>query len=192
MSTDTELTLDVGQANELKLAFRRAGYTNAEIKRLCEGDLLSRLLPVIKGHAEVTMIRYIIDCDVRFIVPHPFGIKKHIKGGEVEWDPTKVQLYLSEDQRDGELIQGHKLHKKLTGKPVLNACVLDYLIAYPELIPDRWKGKRIFFWGTIYRNPVDRLLVRYIFWDGVKWSWAFHWLNNDWYLNDPAALLASD
>jgi hypothetical protein len=50
---DKELMLDVGQANELKLAFRRAGYTNAEIKKLCEGDLLAQLLPLVKGVAEV-------------------------------------------------------------------------------------------------------------------------------------------
>lgn len=46
---DNELMLDVGQANELKLAFRRAGFTNRDIKKLCEGRLLTDVLAVIHG-----------------------------------------------------------------------------------------------------------------------------------------------
>jgi len=33
----------------------------------------------------------------------------------------------------------------------MNANVLDYLLAHPELIPEDWKNKYVFFWGTIYR-----------------------------------------
>lgn len=36
-------TLDVGQANELKLAFRKHGWSNEEVKRLSEGDALARV-----------------------------------------------------------------------------------------------------------------------------------------------------
>lgn len=50
---DNELMLDVGQANELKLAFRRAGYTNADIKRLVEGNLAEQFLLVIRGLATI-------------------------------------------------------------------------------------------------------------------------------------------
>ena len=45
---DNELMLDVGQANELKLAARRAGATNADLKRLSEGDMFAQILPVIR------------------------------------------------------------------------------------------------------------------------------------------------
>ncbi|MEK7536857.1 MAG: hypothetical protein AAB584_00205 [Patescibacteria group bacterium] len=51
----SELTLEVGQANELKLAFRRHGYTAEEVKRLCEGNILAQTLLVIRGRAEVIM-----------------------------------------------------------------------------------------------------------------------------------------
>lgn len=54
--TDQELMLDVGQANELKLAFRRHGWTNEEIKRLCEGTVLGDVRRVIRGEAEIRPI----------------------------------------------------------------------------------------------------------------------------------------
>jgi len=46
---DTELMLDVGQANEIKLAARRAGATNQDLKRLSEGDMFTRILPVLRN-----------------------------------------------------------------------------------------------------------------------------------------------
>ena len=52
---DTELMLDVGQAQELKLAFRKHGWTNAEIKRLSEGDFLGQFLLVMRGQAKIVV-----------------------------------------------------------------------------------------------------------------------------------------
>lgn len=51
-----ELMLDVGQANEIKLAARRAGATNADLKRLSEGDMFAKILPVLRGHAKITSV----------------------------------------------------------------------------------------------------------------------------------------
>src|SRR3989344_3216045 len=51
---DTELLmLDVGQANEIKLAARRGGATNADLKRLSEGDMFAQILPVLRGFGTV-------------------------------------------------------------------------------------------------------------------------------------------
>lgn len=55
MKNNDELQLDVGQAVELKEAFRRGPWTNAKIKRLCEGNLLTRVCGVIDGLAEIVM-----------------------------------------------------------------------------------------------------------------------------------------
>lgn len=41
----SDLMLDVDQAGELKAAFRRGDWTNAEIKRLCEGNSRLALSP---------------------------------------------------------------------------------------------------------------------------------------------------
>ena len=65
----SDLMLDVGQANELKLAFRRANYTNDDIKRLCEGNVLADVRTVLLGRTEryicltVKMGEHVIDCN---------------------------------------------------------------------------------------------------------------------------------
>lgn len=51
----SELMLDVDQAGELKAAFRRGDWTNAQIKRLSEGDLLAWVLLVLEGRAEIVI-----------------------------------------------------------------------------------------------------------------------------------------
>lgn len=56
MSKKNDLMLDVSQAAELKMAFRRNGWNNAQIKTLSEGDILAKVLQVITGHAEIKLI----------------------------------------------------------------------------------------------------------------------------------------
>lgn len=132
----------------------------------------------------------VIDCDVAPFTPSGWKVEEHKKGGQCKWDAAQVALYLSKFQKNG-VIEGNKLRKELEGKPVLNACVLDYLLAHPHLIPEEWKGKAVFFWGTIYRYSVDDLCVRYLFWDGGRWHWSNGWLGSVWDGRSPAALRAS-
>jgi hypothetical protein len=49
----SDLILDVGLANELKLAFRRAGYQPEDIKKFSEGDWAAKILTVLRGQATV-------------------------------------------------------------------------------------------------------------------------------------------
>lgn len=188
---DTELMLDVGQANEIKLAARRAGATNTDLKKLSEGDMFAKVLPVIRGMADVVVVNHVIDCDADPFVPDGWKVIEHKKGGHLKWDPAKISLYLPEKQRDGKVIEGNKLRKELEKMPVINANVLDYLLANPHLIPEEWKGKYVFFWGTIYRFSDGDLCVRYLYWLGDGWYWIFLWLGFGWHSHDPAALLAS-
>ena len=189
----SDLMLDVGQANELKLAFRRAGFSNDDIKRLCEGKVLTDVRSVLRGHASVTIIEHVIDCDADPFVPDDWSVEEHRKGGAFKWD-TEAQrdaLYLSKQQQGGQYIEGNKLRKELAKKPVLNANVLDYLLANPHLIPEEWKGKAVFFWGTIYRHRGGNLFVRYLVWYCGRWIWDFRWLASVWNVNYPAAVPAS-
>ncbi|KKR48386.1 MAG: hypothetical protein UT86_C0006G0024 [Candidatus Magasanikbacteria bacterium GW2011_GWC2_40_17] len=189
---DSELMLDVGQASEFKMALRRAGWTNADVKRLCEGNALGQLLPFIRGQAEVVVKKHIIDTDADPLVPGGWKVEEHRKGGQFVWDPAKVSLHLSFNQQNGNVIQGHQLRRELVVcVPNLNANVLDYLLAHPELIPESWMGKAIFFWGTIYRSADGDLCVRYLIWKGKQWSWGDRWLGSGWNNNNPAAVSAS-
>jgi hypothetical protein len=128
--------------------------------------------------------KHIIDLDADPFVPDGFTIEEHTKGGQREWDPAKVSLYLSPNQQDGKSITGDRLRKELTGRPVFNTLLLDFLMANRQLIPDSWKYKAVIFWGTIYRDPDGDLYVRYLCWRDGQWDWDYDWLEVGWGRND--------
>lgn len=188
--------LDVGQANEFKLACRRNDFTPEDLKWLCEGDNLANVRRVRLGHANIVIPEHLIDCDAGPFIPDGWKVEQHQKGGHFKWDASQVQLYLDKGQQNGKYIEGNKLRKQI-GKSVMNANVLDHLLKNPQLIPDDWKKdengntRYIFFLGTIYRDSVGGLCVRYLFWNARRWQWNARWLVRDWYGNLPAALRAS-
>jgi hypothetical protein len=196
-TTMSDLMLDVGQANELKLAFRKAKYTNDDIKKLCEGSTLSDVRSVIRGHADVKILRNVIDLHEAPFIPDGWKVEQHLRGDSFVWDPTKVCLYLSKPQRQRKFIKGNWLRECLAGKPALNANVLDYLLAHAHLIPEEWKTdekggvQSVFFWGTIYQRLNGDLCVRCLYWGGQGWLWSFDVLANHWRIDNPAALRAS-
>lgn len=170
------------------------GQMNAIVKKLggYEGAL-----NFLRGNAEVVIKNHIIDCDAQPFVPDGWKVEEHQKGGKLTWDSSKVNLYLANGQKDGKVLEGNKLRKELADKPTLNANVLQYLLGNPHLIPEDWKvdgngnTRYIFFWGTIYRNSIGRLCVRYLYWGVGSCYWHNRWLDGDWRGRNPAALLAS-
>jgi hypothetical protein len=129
----------------------------------------------------------LIDCDAAPFIPDGWSVEEHKKGGFLKFDPTKISLCLSKKQKKGS-IEGNDLRKELINQPTLNANVLDYLLAHPELIPEEWKGKYIFFWGTIYRDSGGRLTVRCLYWGGSGWNEVYYWLDDGFSSDDPAAI----
>lgn len=147
----------------------------------------------LRGEREVVTTKHIIDCDSQPSVPQGWSIEEHRSVGKFEWSPEKVSLYLSEYQKNSD-ISGHDLRKELADKPVLNACVLDYLLDNTHLIPEEWKGKIIFFWGTIYRHLNGELCVRYLYRyiEGAEEGFDdndYPLDNDDWSDNDHAVCL---
>lgn len=170
------------------------GQIEAFMNKIGGEEGLQRFLA---GHCEVMAKDHVINCDTDPFVPEGWRVEDHEKGGLFKWDPKQVRFYLSDLQKNGKTIQGNELRKKLAGKPVLNANVLDYLLAHPHLIPEEWKKdsegrtRYIFFWGTIYRDPGGHLVVRCLGWRDGKWHWHSCWLDYDWRGVIPAALRAS-
>jgi hypothetical protein len=189
----------VGLAHKVCLAAEDQGYTPELLNALAEHpSLFQQLLQVQRGYAVFTQIEHVIDLDAAPFNPwekEGVVIEEHQKGGQFKWDASQVAFHLADSQKNG--IQGHKLRKELQGKPVLNANLLDYLLAHPELIPEDWKKdengntRYIFFWGTVYRNRVGNLFVRYLYWLGDRWDWSYRWLGSDWSGRSPVALRAS-
>lgn len=134
--------------------------------------------------------RHIIDCDAEPFIPEDSTLVAHTKVGQIEWDPTKVILYLDKAHQNRRSIEGEKLLTKplpSTATRVLNANVLDCLLANPYLIPEEWKEKQIGFPGTEYSDTVGGRYVRCLGWDGRDWYWCRLWLDDDSDDGDPTA-----
>lgn len=132
----------------------------------------------------------VIDCDADPFVPDGWSVESHKKHGMMVWNSNAIMLHLEKEQNTSSL-NGNKLRKRIEKLPALNANVLDYLLKHPDLIPESWKGKYVFFWGTIYRNSGGLLCVRCLRWNGGKWRWRFYWLVFDWRSGHPAALASA-
>lgn len=134
--------------------------------------------------------RNLINCDVDPFIPEGWTVESHKKGGMLEWDPSKIELYLSEKQKTG-WIKGEDLLKELEGKNVLNGCVLDYLLKHQELIPESWKEKFVYFFGTVYRDPSGGRRLLSLCWGDGGWSWDYRSLGGGFGASGLAASLAS-
>ncbi len=146
---------------------------------------------ILSGRATIAYKEHIIDLDADPRIPYDgWSVEEHKKGGQFTWDPTRVALFLSKKQQEGS-IEGNKLRKEMADQPVYNANLLDYLLDNPHLIPEEWKGKAVFFWGTIYRDSDGDLCVRCLIWDGGYWKRDSNWLDNSFDADNPSAVAAS-
>jgi hypothetical protein len=124
------------------------------------------------------MPEHVINLDVAPYLPDGWKVEEHQRGGQFKWDASKIALRLYKDHSAGGSFS-KKLREKLKGRPVYNANLLDYLLKNPHLIPEEWRGRDVFFFGTIYsvRNDfqADDVLVRYLLWEELdgKWTWDF-------------------
>ena len=193
--------MSVRQAAELDHAFERNGWTPSHIKALSSGDMLARILPVVLGHAEIKPREHLIDCDAPVFCPDDWEVLPPVEQipsrvtGQLVWNLKAVRLYLSPNQKGVKHIVGNDLRLELVENKsqVYTAHVLDYLLK-PEnqhLIPEEWKGKAVFFWGTIYQHPYGSRYILFLYWFGSKWHWSYYWLGHDWIVSDPSAVLAS-
>jgi hypothetical protein len=190
------LTLDVGMANQLKLAFQRCGWANEEIERLIVGNILADVRNVVLGHAVIENRQNIIDQTTHEFWQVNCKIEEHyiIGNGTLRWNQAHVKLYLAPIQTEADRIDGNSIRSALAGKPLLNASILDYLLSHPHLIPKHWKRDEMgnirytFFWGTIYSFPGGEFSVRCLFWENDKWQTCGRSLTLEWYRNFYAAV----
>ncbi len=106
-------------------------------------------------------------------------------------------LHRSERQLGGT-IEWHELCDELKGKPLLNACILDFLKLNPSFAPDEMKkGKNgdgiasfILFGGTTYRNFHKKPCIRACSWGNGYLKEIFVWLDIPQGFNCYVAYLA--
>ena len=188
--TDEQLGILARRQNDL---FRRVREGTLPVERVLGG-----LQSLIEGAFDTIPVGgpgHLIKCDVAPYIQNGWSVRPEDQitsavRGDLILDSSKITLYFSERQKNGKAIVGNDLHKELEGKPVLTAHVLDDLLAKTNLIPEAWKGRTIFFWGTVYRVWDGNLYVRYLYWLGGMWNWRYGSLDNRFDDQSPA-LLAS-
>lgn len=181
----------IGAMNKLADALDNAGFSASDVTKLTQYSELDLILQLLNGYAQIVQFEYIIDCDADPLISDGWRVVEHCKNGQMKWDPENISLYLSKEQHNDKGVVGHELYEKLKKKKRLNANVLDFLFANPLLIPEKWKNKFIFFWGTIYLFSDGHRYVRRLYcFGGVKWTWDYCWLDRAFDGNCPAALSA--
>ena len=196
----SDIGLDVGLANELKLAFRRHDYTLQEVQELKEGEILGLVRGVLRGTHEIRLTDYMIDLgspaqlpfDEAVLHAYYYAHEKvpiELRGDTLYLNYKPLGLFCSERQKSEVGVGGLELYEELKRRgDNVGAKVLDYLVAHPKLWPESWKRSlgwsseppRVHAWGDIFQNPADgHLFVRYAFWDKgkVRSGYAcYHWL----------------
>lgn len=77
-------TFDVELASEIKLAAQEAGANAIDLKRLTEGDMFSKVLPVIRGFGEVTVKDlFSLVADVPIGGCERFAARDHIQSANI-------------------------------------------------------------------------------------------------------------
>lgn len=169
----------VGQMNQLADALEAVGYTPDDITKMrSDTERLKQFKDVLKGQSEITKVKHIIDLDADPYLSDGdndetgWEVEIHTQGGQFEWDLSRIKLFTSLGSVPGKskYVNSYNLYKKVKEKPVFNLNMLDYLLECQKLIPDAWKGKAIFFWGTILRGKGDIHAVYYMTWTGERWE----------------------
>ena len=115
-------------------------------------------------------------------IPSGWTIEYHNYIQEVNLDD--LVLHLEPEQKSGYL-DGTILNERLKAT-AMNASLLDYFLEHTDKIPASWKGKYIYFHGTIYRSAVGNLVVRYLYWHVGRWCSRGGGLSRDWGEASPA------
>jgi hypothetical protein len=96
-------------------------------------------------------------------------VESHKKDGLIKWDPSKVELYFSEEQKRGEEVSWTKLFNEVKNMRVMNDTVLFHLLRNHRLIPQEWidyarnaenNERAYIFWGTVSCYNGNHTFVR--------------------------------
>ncbi|MFA6295357.1 MAG: hypothetical protein WC666_02960 [Candidatus Paceibacterota bacterium] len=149
---------------------------------------------IFPDNAKVEITGYCcIDCDIPVFIPDKWTVLPNREQlpnrvlGKIILDPTSVEFYLDDGQKDGKYIIGEELRGKLATIKVYTAHVLDYFLNNPHSIPNEWRGKYITFWGTIYSDDRGCTCVRGLNLGDNRLNWGYHFLAGRFYGAYPAA-----
>jgi hypothetical protein len=190
--TSEEFGKDLGLIHELVVTGRKVGFRKEDYVRLTHDErFLKKILGCIREEYKIVAP---IDTDIAPPQIPGTKLEKHIGIGTILFSQESVsvdsvfELPTSKTYLGAPIIYGfweQFLDKEKTfnnnGRRFLNASVLDYLMKNQELIPEEWKDKKVFFWGTLYGRVLtkeyENMEVRYLIYDG-EWKIYLERLSN--------------
>ena len=117
--------------------------------------------------------KHLIDCGIENVfLTEGVKVINHTGSGQLEWDPTKVQLHRIKCKvgLDWSLTID-QLNKELAGRTSPNDCVRSYLRKHPELIPPEWRDEpEILFAGTVFCDTNNNRFSRTLYPINGKWQ----------------------
>lgn len=194
------------------IRYIRWGRNNYREDRWLQGY---KPLDELIGQDEVSLIRtdvpvvtplplpvHMIDCTTPYQFD-PFFLANTVKpivalhqnGGRFSYSPGLVGLYQASQQQTDDMATGEVVLEKLRSHFMfpLDANVLMYLDEHEELIPETWKGKTVFFFGTVYQMRDGSRVVPYLHWhtwgvDRGNWQIGYRALTDKWGMFSHAAI----
>jgi hypothetical protein len=212
--------LDVDQAGELKRAFRRGDWTNAEVKKLSEGDILAQVRMVVRGLAEIQIVKRLLQLAQSFnpaeFIGSGWTVWKGPADGDglegeedrdlredalTELDLANLMFETCLEEGESRITGEVKLERlKKAGKTRLGGRFLALWQNYEknkgdsllEYLHKTRKLTYLDFFGLVLRSSDGCRYVPFFYRsDGGSWHWDCKWLINVWDRGDVSAGLAS-
>ncbi len=194
MSNDTRLELREVSGLLKDMFDRLAGPNGSEwlnaLKRF-----LRRENPweIVQPHSAILPINRSTPFDLMALLGGGWSIEEQDSNALAltEIDLSKIELTLTLKEGESSVNGEENLRRlKNTGNIRLDAKVFETLRQNKKMIPESWKGKYVYFHGTVLRNPRGHRCVLYLYRNDGKWYWNYDWLDNDWNGRSPSAVLA--
>ncbi len=189
--------------HEFLLKLEQAGLTTQDMQAITECPGNTKALKLVnyvrRGYPDIIVPSSIIQAEpfdpVAFLrqgwsIEREEQDERSLALTEVDLSKVKLKTYL----RKGEVsITGEeKLNRaKASGDIRLDARFFMALWNNKKLIPESWKGKTIYFDGTILRSPSGGRCVLCLYWLDDQWDWSYYWLEDGWHADEPSAVLAA-
>jgi len=99
---------------------------------------------------------HIVDCDSDPNISNKYALVEHQKTGRVKLELHNNRLYAN-----GSRIKACK-RGDISGSSAVNACIANYLVKHPELMPSSWECWYTFFLGTKFLDPNKEVCFAYV------------------------------
>lgn len=112
-----------------------------------------------------------LSCNEQPDIPHGWEVVSHDTTLQRVW-LEDIVLYTPSVLSDHELVLLRDIEAELEEQEanLLNATVLDKLLAKPEMIPADWMGFRVLFLGTKFLGANGHEAIRFLLYDDYGWG----------------------